>query len=136
MRKLISVLLILLLLCGCHGGQVSDSFEVPDTFDENKRKDVITNISTDTTPNVCITYPAHIATYLTGNNVVVPLDDLYTDDKYGLGGSELKFDSPSIDEMVDKFVEEGKIGDNYYALHFIRTTEVSNVNKTYESKMR
>ena len=28
--------------------------------------DVITNISTNTTPNVCITYPDHIATYLTG----------------------------------------------------------------------
>ena len=39
--------------------------------------DVITNISTGTTPNVCITYPDHIATYLTGDNVVVPLDDLY-----------------------------------------------------------
>lgn len=30
--------------------------------------DVITNIATDTTPNVCITYPDHIATYLTGND--------------------------------------------------------------------
>ena len=30
--------------------------------------DVITNISTNTTPNVCITYPDHIATYLTGQN--------------------------------------------------------------------
>ena len=39
--------------------------------------DVITNIATDTTPNVCITYPDHIATYLTGNNVVVPLDDSF-----------------------------------------------------------
>ena len=38
--------------------------------------DVITNISTGTTPNVCITYPDHIATYLTGTNVVVPLDEL------------------------------------------------------------
>ena len=27
--------------------------------------DVITNISTNTTPNVCITYPDHIATYMT-----------------------------------------------------------------------
>ena len=54
--------------------------------------DVITNISTGTTPNVCITYPDHIATYKTGQNVVVPLDDLVSDDKYGLGGSQLKFD--------------------------------------------
>ena len=38
--------------------------------------DVITNISTGTTPNVCITYPDHIATYLTGDNTVVPLDEL------------------------------------------------------------
>ena len=35
--------------------------------------DVITNIATQTTPNVCISYPDHIATYLTGTNVVVPL---------------------------------------------------------------
>ena len=34
--------------------------------------DVITNIATETTPNVCISYPDHIATYLTGDNVVVP----------------------------------------------------------------
>lgn len=38
--------------------------------------DVITNIATDTTPNVCITYPDHIATYLSGADTVVPLDDL------------------------------------------------------------
>ncbi len=46
--------------------------------------DVITNISTGTTPNVCITYPDHIATYLTGEEVVVPLDELMDDPKYGL----------------------------------------------------
>ena len=38
--------------------------------------DVITNIGTGTTPNVCITYPDHIATYMTGDNTVVPLDEL------------------------------------------------------------
>lgn len=42
--------------------------------------DVITNISTNTTPNVCITYPDHIATYLTGQNTVVPLDNLFADE--------------------------------------------------------
>ena len=54
--------------------------------------DVITNISTGTTPNVCISYPDHIATYLTGESVVVPLDELISDEKYGLGGSELLFE--------------------------------------------
>ncbi|MBR6615924.1 MAG: ABC transporter substrate-binding protein, partial [Lachnospiraceae bacterium] len=57
--------------------------------------DVITNISTNTTPNVCITYPDHIATYMTGTNSVVPLDGLFSDEKYGLGGSEVRFDSPT-----------------------------------------
>ena len=45
--------------------------------------DVITNISTNTTPNVCITYPDHIATYLTGTNIVVPLDELYSNERFG-----------------------------------------------------
>ncbi|WP_026651583.1 ABC transporter substrate-binding protein [Butyrivibrio proteoclasticus] len=93
--------------------------------------DVITNISTDTTPNVCITYPDHIATYLTGADTVVPLDDLFTDEKYGLGGSELKFDSPTVDEIVPEFLNECKIGDSFYALPYMRSTEACYVNKTY-----
>ena len=51
--------------------------------------DVITNIATDTTPNVCITYPDHIATYLTGADTVVPLDDLFAHEKYGLGPQQV-----------------------------------------------
>lgn len=49
--------------------------------------DVITNIATDTTPNVCITYPDHIATYLTGDNEVAALDELMADPAYGLGAA-------------------------------------------------
>ncbi len=56
--------------------------------------DVITNIATGTTPNVCITYPDHIATYLTGSNVVAPLDKLMDDDAIGLGGTQVKFAFP------------------------------------------
>ena len=93
--------------------------------------DVITNIATDTTPNVCITYPDHVATYLTGENVVVPLDDLFADDKYGFGGSELRFDSPEKDEIVPQFLNEGFLSGYYYALPFMRSTEACYVNKTY-----
>ena len=57
--------------------------------------DVITNIATKTTPNVCITYPDHIATYMTGQDVVLRLDEWMQDSRYGLGGSELRFDSPA-----------------------------------------
>ena len=97
--------------------------------------DVITNISTDTTPNVCITYPDHIATYLTGDNVVVSLDDLLVDENYGLGGKRLKFNSPEKDELVDEFLDECKIADSYYAIPFMRSTEALYINKTYVEKL-
>ena len=93
--------------------------------------DVITNISTGTTPNVCITYPDHIATYLTGDNVIVPLDNLFTDGKYGLGGTEVKFESPAKEEIVPQFLEECRIGELTYAVPYMRSTEACYINKTY-----
>ena len=93
--------------------------------------DVITNISTGTTPNVCITYPDHIATYLTGDNVVVPLDDLFADPRYGLGGSELKFDGPTKEEIVPQFLQECRVGGAYYALPYMRSTEACYINKDF-----
>ncbi len=97
--------------------------------------DVITNISTNTTPNVCITYPDHIATYLTGANTVVPLDELFADEKYGLGGSSLRFDSPTQEEMIPSFLEECVIDGQHYAIPFMRSTEACYVNKTYVEKL-
>ncbi len=93
--------------------------------------DVITNISTNTTPNICITYPDHIATYMTGKNIVLPLGDVIDDAKYGLGGEAVKFDAPTEDEIVPQFLEEGKIGGVQYALPFMRSTEACYINKTY-----
>jgi len=93
--------------------------------------DVITNIATNTTPNVCITYPDHIATYLTGPNNVVPLDELFADEKYGLGGSELLFDGPAQDEIIPQFLNECKIGEQYYAIPYMRSTECCYINKDY-----
>ena len=97
--------------------------------------DVITNISTGTTPNVCITYPDHIATYLTGENTVVPLDELFTDEKYGLGGSEVLFDSPTKDEIIPYFLEECLVNGQYYAVPYMRSTEACYINKTYVEKL-
>ncbi|MBP3653563.1 MAG: extracellular solute-binding protein, partial [Clostridia bacterium] len=90
--------------------------------------DVITNIQTATTPNVCITYPDHIATYLTGDNCVVPLDDLFTHEKYGLGGSEVRFDSPSKDEIIPQFLSECAFSGSHYAMPFMRSTEACYIN--------
>lgn len=97
--------------------------------------DVITNIATNTTPNVCITYPDHIATYMTGVNVVVPLDELIRDSRYGLGGSEIKFDSPTLSEMIPQFLKEGVIAGTQYAIPYMRSTEACYVNKTYVEKL-
>ena len=93
--------------------------------------DVITNISTNTTPNVCITYPDHIATYLTGLNSVVPLDQLFTDEKFGLGGSELCFDSPKLEEIVSQFLGECMLSGRHYAIPYMRSTEACYINKTF-----
>ena len=97
--------------------------------------DVITNISTGTTPNVCITYPDHIATYITGENVVLPLDSIIDDPAYGLGGSEIRFDAPSKDDIQEKFLDEGIVAGRQYALPFMRSTEALYVNKTYVEAM-
>lgn len=97
--------------------------------------DVITNIATGTTPNVCITYPDHIATYLTGSNQVVPLEDLFVNEKYGLGGSEVRFDSPKAEEIVPGFLEECEFGGHFYALPYMRSTEACYINKTYVEKL-
>ena len=93
--------------------------------------DVITNISTGTTPNVCITYPDHIATYLTGDNVVVPLDELFADERYGLGGSELLYEGPTQEEIVPQFLDECRLGGTYYAIPYMRSTEACYINKDF-----
>ena len=98
-------------------------------------QDVITNLATDTAPNVCITYPDHVATYKQGEEVVVALDELMTDKKYGLGGSELKFDGPTLEEIVPKFLAECKQEGYYYAIPYMRSTEACYVNKTYVEKL-
>ena len=97
--------------------------------------DVITNIATGTTPNVCITYPDHIATYMTGENTVVPLDGLFADEKYGLGGSEVLFDGPTRDEIIPQFLSECVLNGQHYAIPYMRSTEACYVNKTFVEKL-
>ena len=93
--------------------------------------DVITNIATNTTPNVCITYPDHIATYLTGTDAVVPLDGLFADPRYGLGGSALRFDGPTQQEIIPQFLDECVIGGTHYAIPYMRSTEACYINRDF-----
>ena len=89
--------------------------------------DVITNIATNTTPNVCITYPDHIATYLTGEDTVVPLDGFLEDPRFGLGGSQLRYRGPG--EIAPKFLSECAINGVTVALPYMRSTDACYVNK-------
>ena len=182
MKRILCLLLVCLLLAGCHGNVERKSFTIPDTFDTARNfeitfwakndtninqvrvyeeairdfealypnikvnlrlytdygkiyNDVITNIATDTTPNVCITYPDHIATYMTGQDCVVPLDNLFSHEKYGLGGSELRYDGPTQQEMTEKFLGECYLNGAYYAIPYMRSTEACYVNKTFVEKL-
>ena len=176
------LVLMLILLSGCHGKQSGSAFTVPDHFDDktpveivfwakndtNKNQvavyqqaidnfqslypnvtvnmrlytdysriynDVITNISTNTTPNVCITYPDHIATYLTGSDTVAVLDDLIKDSRFGLGGSEVRFDAPKEEEIVPEFLGECRIGEHTYAMPYMRSTEALYINEDLVKKL-
>ena len=97
--------------------------------------DVITNLATDTTPNICITYPDHIATYKQSDEAVVALDDLFADKKYGLGGSELRFDGPSVEEVIPQFLDECVLEGYYYAIPFMRSTEACYINKNFVEEL-
>ena len=98
-------------------------------------KDVLTNISTDTTPNVCVTYPDHIATYLESKDTVIPLGQLFNDEKYGLGGDEVKFDAPTKEEIIPEYLNECQLNGDFYAIPFMRSSEACYVNKTYVEKL-
>lgn len=63
--------------------------------------------------------------------MVVPLDGLFSDEKYGLGGSEVRFDSPVQEELIPQFLEECSFGGRHYAIPYMRSTEACYVNKTY-----
>ena len=182
MKKLVCMLILLcLVLAGCHGSKDTSAFEIPTAFDESRSfeitfwakndtnilqtqiyekaiadfqeiypnihvnlrlytdygkiyNDVITNIQTGTTPNVCITYPDHIATYLTGDNCVVPLDGLFDDPNYGLGGSKVCFDGPARNEIIPQFLAECAFSGSHYAMPFMRSTEACYINVDFVEK--
>lgn len=97
--------------------------------------DVLLNIPTKTTPNVCIAYPDNVATYAEGENVVLNLSTIMDDPNYGLGGSKVKFNSVKKEEIHTKFFDEGLIKGSYYTLPFMRSSEALYINKQYVEKL-
>lgn len=97
---------------------------------------VLNNIQTNTTPNICITYPDYIAVFNKGDNIVVPLDDLMSNSRYGFGGSEIKYEKITRDDLYTKFLDELIIDGKYYAVPFMRSSEALYINKTmYEEEL-
>ena len=96
---------------------------------------VLQNVATNTTPNVAICYPDHVATYLENPTLVVELDELMNNTSFGLGGNQIKFGSAKESDFVQQYIQEGYIKseglNKLYTLPFMRSTECLYVNKTY-----
>ena len=90
--------------------------------------EIISNTRTSTQPNICITYPDHIATYMSETKAVLQMDNWMRDSRYGLGGDQLRFDSPKEEEIVPKFLQECVLEGHYYAMPYMRSTEALYVN--------
>jgi len=93
--------------------------------------DVLKNIATNTTPNVCISYIDHVATYNDSADIVIKLEGLMEDKNFGFGGKKLSYESVKRDEIYQKFLDEGLYKDHYYTLPFMRSTEALYVNIDY-----
>ena len=98
-------------------------------------KAVLQNIGTNTTPNVAVAYPDHVAAYLQNPSLVIRLNELMNHPEYGLGGTKIKFASPTSGDLIEQYVNEGLVradGASYlYTLPFMRSTECLYVNKTW-----
>ena len=102
---------------------------------DDVRDQVITNMGTGDYPNVAYCYPDHVAIYNEAE-ITVSLDDVMSNSKYGLGGSELKFDGPVKEDYIQAFFEEGQqFGDGLtYTMPFLKSTEALFYNKTFFDK--
>lgn len=99
---------------------------------DDVRDQVVQNLGTGDYPNLAYCYPDHVAIYNEAE-ITVALDDVIANAKYGLGGSELKFEGPKQEDYIQAFFEEGKVfGDGLtYTMPFLKSTEALFYNKTF-----
>ena len=57
------------------------------------------------------------------------------DPAYGLGGSNLEFDSPTQEEVIPQFLKECSLNGHYYALPYMRSTEACYINQDYVEQL-
>ena len=96
------------------------------------RDQIITNMGTHDYPNLAYCYPDHVAIYNEAE-ITVSLDDVIGNSKFGLGGSEIKFEGPKQEDYYQKFFEEGKKYEDglTYTMPFLKSTEALFYNKDF-----
>ena len=94
-------------------------------------RDVITNIGSGTPPNICISYPDHVATYQTNEDIIVALDDLINNSSFGFNGDKLKYEPIGKNNIYDTYLKEGIIDNKLYTIPFVRSSECVYINETY-----
>ena len=114
-------------------GAVSEHYREPSSVHRLRRfyNDVITNISTGTTPNVCITYPDHIATLHDRRQRGGASGRSVRGREVRAGRKRGAFRFARQDEIVPQFLEECSIAGHYYAVPYMRSTEACYINKDY-----
>lgn len=99
---------------------------------EEVRDQIITNLGTRGYPNMAYCYPDHVAIY-NESQITINIDNLIDDPKYGLGGSEIKYETVKKEDVIQAFLEEGKAfgDDKTYTLPFLKSTEVLFYNEDF-----
>lgn len=99
---------------------------------DDVRDQIITNMNTGNYPNMAYCYPDHVAMYNEAG-ITISLDNLLSDEEYGLGGSALEFEGAKEEDFVKAFFDEGRVfGDELaYTMPFLKSTEALFYNKTF-----
>lgn len=97
--------------------------------------DVQASLAVGKAPNICITYPDHLVSFLSDSGAVLSLDDWMRDSRYGLGGTDVLFDGPTETEIVPEFLNECMLNGHCYAMPFMRSTEALYVNQDLVEKL-
>lgn len=96
------------------------------------RDQILKNLGTGDYANMAYCYPDHVALYNEAG-ISIALDDLLTNEKYGLDGSEIAFEGPVQSDYIPAFFAEGRVfGDELaYTMPFLKSTEALFYNKTF-----
>lgn len=101
---------------------------------DDVRDQINKNMGTGDYPTMAYCYPDHVALYNEAG-ITVALDNLISNEKYGLGGSDIVFKdiAPKKEDYVSSFYAEGsKFEDGLtYIMPFLKSTEALYYNKTF-----